>query len=143
MLNHKQKRAHTRVQMNIAQKIEKYGWTLISVFNPDTGCSFVYTVGLEHRYEHPELIVLDLPVQTAADILQHLVEMVAAGRQFRVGDTPVDLPIDPRLSFFEVESRHFAEYLNVARWFYGNGDFRALQVAPAEPMEGVYLLMNE
>ena len=134
MNNHK--RSHvgrfTDVQRKIAKKVEAHGWSVISVFDPDAGTNFMYTVGLELRYEHPELIVLNLPVKLACEFLNGLAQLVAEGRRFRAGDAPPDLPVSPPIRFHRVASRHYAKYLNVCRWLYQGENFRALQIAPAE-----------
>ena len=136
---------YSRVHRDIAEKIQKYGWTLISVFDPDKGTHFVYTVGLEQSFEHPELIVLDLPVDVACEMLNGLAELISDGRYFRAGERPRDLPVHPAIRFYRVNQRHYRDFLNVGRWFYGGENFRALQIAPADTVGALddgHLILN-
>jgi len=44
--------------------IETYGWHVIEVPEDDEGPGFAFTIGLFRRFEHPELIVFGLPMNT-------------------------------------------------------------------------------
>lgn len=122
---------YTRVQREVAEKIEKNGYTLISVFDSEAGVQFAYTVGLEHSFEHPEFLILDASLELAQEFLTGLAALVSEGRYFRPGPMPPDLTVHPPLCFYRVARRHYRDYLNVGCWFYRGEDFRALQIVPA------------
>jgi hypothetical protein len=77
-----------------AAHIERYGYTLIGVADPARGdddpASWVYTVGLLDRMDHPEFVIAGVPTRTSAPILAALAGDVLDGERFLVGET-IDL----------------------------------------------------
>lgn len=65
----------------IAQSIERNGWHAIAVDGADI--SFVYTCGLQYKYEHPDLIVLGLNPKAAHATLSYMVEAIKNGQSFK------------------------------------------------------------
>lgn len=119
----------TRAQSKIIENIEKNGWSLVGVFGEEEGdFGHVYTVGLEHSFEHPEIAVVGVPFSTASGLLNGLAGLIADGRRFRPGEKPTDLPVRGRIRFDSIARHHYEDYLNVGRWFYKGEEFRALQI---------------
>ncbi|MDX1418367.1 MAG: DUF4262 domain-containing protein [Rubricoccaceae bacterium] len=50
------------------------------------GVGLTYTVGLQHLYDQPELVVMGLPATTGARLIEALGQRVAAGEAFLDGD---------------------------------------------------------
>jgi hypothetical protein len=48
----------------IEADIATYGWHVIEVLEDDEGPAFAFTIGLYKRFEHPELVVFGLPLDT-------------------------------------------------------------------------------
>lgn len=113
----------------ILNNIESAGWHINSVFG-DPLPIFAYTVGLEHSFEHPELIVMGLPPNLAATLLNQIGESVREGRQFRDGvllpGAEIGLEGDFGLGGVGKDAKE--ELMLSARWFYRGSHFRALQV---------------
>lgn len=76
--------------------IRTHGWAVEAVFGdhrrrrPD----FAYTVGL-WGFGHPELLVLGLPVDPAARLLNELGERVRAGERMQAGDEVASVLVHP------------------------------------------------
>ena len=104
---------------------------------------YTYTIGLEHSFEHPELIILGMPPNLAGRFLNELGQQIAGGRRYSSGDVLLgeEIHCSSNLLFGEVSPQAREEYLLSARWFYHGNDFRSLQVLwpdrhdrfPAEP----------
>jgi Domain of unknown function (DUF4262) len=69
----------------LAGMIRHYGQFIQYVFGDDDGPSFAYTIGL-FDHNHPELLILGLPEETAARVLNMLGDLVRDGR-VRTGRT--------------------------------------------------------
>jgi hypothetical protein len=77
---------HEEVLTETSQRIERFGFTMLGIEpNPDTP-SWVYTVGLVERHNHPEIGVLGLPLQEAYRLLDAVARGVLAGERFAAGE---------------------------------------------------------
>lgn len=114
-------------ERKIVRNIENLGWSLMGVLDEPP---YLYTVGLEHSFEHPELIVLGMPTTLAAGLLNELGNKIAQGWHFREGDfCPGEaVHCSCPLLFGEVSQEAQSDYLLYAHWFYHGNDFRTLQV---------------
>ena len=113
-----------RMQADIAT----YGWHVIEVFEDDEGPGFAFTIGLHKRFEHPELIVFGLPLDTMHLMLNAAGEAVRAGHVFTAGQTSDAILNGYDCTFRPVPHRHYEAYLGSARWYYEGDDFPALQL---------------
>jgi hypothetical protein len=59
--------------------IATYGWHVIKVLEDDEGPGFAFTIGLYQRFEHPELIVRQRRLSSAAADLARSRASVAMG----------------------------------------------------------------
>lgn len=64
--------------------IERCGWAVISVFGERGRPPWAYTMGLEARYDHPELVVVGLDDRSASAILNRLAVRVSDGEQLNL-----------------------------------------------------------
>jgi hypothetical protein len=127
-MNHRTKRdCNNVIESEILHNIESDGWSLMSVL---ASPPFVYTIGLEHSFEHPELIVLGMPPDFAGSLLNKLGQQIASGRHFHPGDIcrGEEVGCSANLQFGEVSSKARKGYMLSANWFYFGGDFRGLQL---------------
>lgn len=88
------------VRRSILQNIAKFGWSIVSVHpgEPAGDPAMSYTVGLIETFQHPELIVFGISVDTARAVIHEL-----GSRFFRLGQLiPLDEPIDRILEGFPV-----------------------------------------
>jgi hypothetical protein len=88
----------------IAQSIEINGWHAIAVEDGET--AFVYTCGLQYKYEHPDLVVFGLNSKTAYAILSPMIESIKNGSSF-LQDGPYEGILNVPISLRAVhESQH-------------------------------------
>ena len=65
--------------------IATYGWHVVKVLEDDEGPAFAFTIGLWQRFQHPELIVFGLPLETMHQMLNGAGAAVRAGRPYAAG----------------------------------------------------------
>jgi hypothetical protein len=107
--------------------IEKYGWHMIGIKEDSEGPGFVFTVGLHKTFEHPEIIIFGLKVETMYGILRVAVEKIKAGEKFNVGIKYEEILENYPVIFFNVSQDFYNEYLGYALWFYKGPNFPAIQ----------------
>jgi Domain of unknown function (DUF4262) len=121
---------HEKIFRKVWHDIEEYGWSCIGVFrseeDPEGFEPFSYSVGFFLHNEHPELIVVGLPNETAHSILWTLYNRISAGERFQAGDSisGVIQGFDVRLRAMPADGRP----LNVARSYFELDELPALQV---------------
>jgi hypothetical protein len=108
--------------------IATYGWHVIKVFEDDEGPAFAFTIGLYRRFEHPELIVFGLPLDTMHLMLNGAGEAVRAGRSYVAGQDYEDILEGYSCTFRPVPTRLYEEYLGSARGYYESDEFPAMQL---------------
>jgi hypothetical protein len=108
--------------------IATFGWHVIKVFEDDEGPAFAFTIGLYKRFQHPELIVFGLPLDTMHLMLNASGEAVRAGQVYTVGQSSDDILHGYSCTFRPVPRRHYEAYLGSALWYYDEDDFPALQL---------------
>jgi Domain of unknown function (DUF4262) len=69
------------IEQRIVDDIEKFGWHLILV-NPDNEVPFVYSVGLMESFNHPEIMMIGLPLDTMSAVVRGMARQIKAGRNF-------------------------------------------------------------
>ncbi len=89
---------------------------------------WAFTVGLSHRFDHPELTIFGLPEGFSATVLSDLGQRVIAGERFDQETELADVIEGYSLSFRHVRPRWYGPFLGYARWFHRGDHFPALQV---------------
>jgi hypothetical protein len=108
--------------------IATYGWHVIKVFEDDEGPGFAFTIGLYERFDHPELIVFGLPLETMHLMLNGAGEAVRAGRRYTAGQSYDGILEGYNCTFRPVPHSHYEAYLGSARWYYDGDAFPVLQL---------------
>jgi hypothetical protein len=109
--------------------IHRVGWSVIQIEpddENDPGPVYSFSVGLFHRHDHPEIILLGLSHPVAGQIINDIGDAVAAGQRIEPGRTYDDFASVP-LAFVVVDPAHYKEYVGYARWLYGGSEFPMLQ----------------
>jgi len=96
----------------------------------DSGPSSVFSVGLFVNYGHPEVLIIGLPAPVAVGILHRIHALVQEGTAFAAGDTTDDVLEGYPVTFMNVGSKHYGDWLGDAVWFYRSldGGFPCLQM---------------
>ena len=111
---------------DIRDNIEEYGWHFLFVFDPNGEReNFAYSIGLEERYNHPEIILFGLKQESAHAVLTDVVEDIKSGvnmepnkRHSNVIGGGFDVLFKP------IINSAYSEYLGTAIDYYGK-KFRA------------------
>ncbi|MCA8942318.1 MAG: DUF4262 domain-containing protein [Planctomycetes bacterium] len=110
----------------LREQIAAEGWSVL-VHGGDVPVA--YTVGLFETFEHPEIVVVGLPPETAHDLLEECGEDVRSGTAFANGASNRDLLTDHEVRFHSVTDRSVVdEVLLHAREHYGDRAFPVLQL---------------
>ena len=112
---------------NTKENIEKYGWEAMFVFDENEKKEpFLYTIGLEETFSHPEIMIFGLARETMHNIVSDIAKDIKEGFT-----APVDEKIKGLLSgeyevmFKAVDPKHFDDYLGHAVRYYEKR-FRAI-----------------
>ena len=107
--------------------IKKYGWEAMYVFDEHGEKEpFLYTIGLEETYSHPEILIFGLKRETMHNIVSDIVHDIKNGFK-----APINEKVGELLSgnfevlFKPVIDNHFDDYLGHANRYYKKS-FRAL-----------------
>lgn len=121
-------------ERRIVENVERYD-THVAQISPDHGgdAEFSFTIGLQYRFDHPELIVFGQKPEWQHSLLNSLREEIRAGVRFERVSVCTDVLEGFRLTFRAVPDEQLAEYFGYALWYYrriasDRGPLRALQV---------------
>lgn len=82
-MDHDKEKISAPVFTKILTDIEETGWTAIGVFDPEgKEPTFTYTIGLGLSYNHPEIIAIGLPPQTAHGVIAGAIDKIKDGESF-------------------------------------------------------------
>jgi hypothetical protein len=115
-------------ERRLLENIRRYDYHIVVVGAADTPSPFAHTVGLFHRFHHPEIVVVGLGEDRLVDILTHVAEEVRGGERFEAKKTYDDVLEAHDCTFRRVAARHFATHLARALWYYDGFPFPALQL---------------
>lgn len=111
----------------LLEDVRTVGWHVIGIEADEEGPALAYTVGLQHSFGHPELVMFGLPIDTLFGALNALGDAIKDGGRFQA-EEETDQALGGYLVLFEtVAPAHYREYLGYARWFYQGDHFAALQ----------------
>jgi hypothetical protein len=114
-------------ERKLVSDIEQFGWHVIFVPEDGEGPAFAYSIGLFHKFNHPEIIVFGLDLNILHRIINVIGEELRQGRRFADGENASDILEDYEVRFVDVSRMHYGAYFGCARWFYKGDDFPALQ----------------
>jgi hypothetical protein len=115
-------------ERRLIDDVARVGWHVVGIQRAAHEPAFAYSVGLQHTFGQPEIIILGL-----SDVPEMIRVVNGVGEQMRQEGSFDDwYESDPlwdghRGLFRTVETERFAEYLGRAVWFYEGLEFAALQ----------------
>lgn len=112
-------------EQQILDNIQQSGWHCNAVGAGESYPTFVYTVGLERSFGHPELMILGLAPATAHGILTKIVQRLSDNCSSEVANTA---SVDDPWYYVSVPESSRAEMALSAAWYYEGTDFRMDQV---------------
>lgn len=115
------------VKNNENKMIAKEGYMVYSVFAGENSPSFAYTVGLTETYNHPELLILGLPVNSSKAILDTIINQLVENKMKIVPFVPysdiANMPIE-----FAFADRELAGEFALGAYNRNGKDSKILQV---------------
>ena len=108
--------------------IEKYGCHILLVLESEDHSRFAYSIGIEQRTGHPEIIITGLKHDLAHSLINEYNERVKAGEVFESDKYYSGFIENFDVTFKKVEQKHFKDYFGWARWLYKNDEFTVLQL---------------
>lgn len=76
-------------RLDYDRRIVEKGYQIVTVDNFPPRVPYTHTVGLHHRYDAPEFIVVGLDCDYGVEVIEELAERLVSG--YRVGPGPVEL----------------------------------------------------
>lgn len=91
--------------------------------------SFVYTIGLYEKFQHPEIIIFGLKTDVMGRLLNHLRDEIRKGESYKSNKIYSGLLEGYEIQFLEVKKENYPDYLGYASWYYKKSfDFPVLQM---------------
>jgi hypothetical protein len=115
-------------EQKVFDDIEKYGLHIVKVFDPDGKLpDFAYSIGLYEKFNHPEIVMIGLPLENMKTFINNVATEIKAGRIFTEGIRYDDFVDNYESQFVVVDKTQYHEYFGFARWYYKSDEFPVLQ----------------
>jgi len=108
--------------------IEKYGCHILHVMEEDGYSSFCYSIGIERTIKYPDLIVIGLNQEIAHWVINEYCNRAKNGEEFHTNQYYENFLEGFKVTFIEVDKKHYKEYLGWGRWYNKGDDFKMLQM---------------
>jgi hypothetical protein len=118
----------TDAQRLVLADIAEHGCYLGAASETAEQPAFAYTAGLLHTHDHPELVVVGLEEDLAGELLEALIDAIAAGRRFAAGQRCDGFLRGYPVALCAVHRDCCAQFLPAAVWAWQGSDVTALQV---------------
>jgi hypothetical protein len=114
----------------VLSDIKRVGWHTLGVSprQSEEGPHWAFSIGLYYSFNHPEVIVLGLPLNTCTEIVNVIGKQIEAGVRFEADTEYTDILQDPfRCTFRAFERAAYRVFVGYSLWFYENDEFPLLQ----------------
>lgn len=106
---------------------DKPSWEVFLIPEDEEGPAFAFTLGLYRSFQHPEVLIMGLPLEAMHPILNGIGEQVGAGCQFSEGTLAPNILEGYNCTFRTIDRGNYAEVLGAAIESYRGKEFPALQ----------------
>lgn len=119
--------------------VQKHGWHIVAIPDDEVGPGFAFTVGLYLRTLQPEVLIMGVPVQAAARVLNAIGEYALNRGDLQPDIRYPDFIDNYEVIFRRIDRSHYGEYLGSAFWFYKHHapDFPVFQCIWPDP-KGIF-----
>ena len=118
-----------KITERILQDIAKYRLHVAFVESDGYSPRFGYSIGLFKEFNHPELLVIGLDLESTGAIINSAKKEIEKGTKFLEGINYPDFLVDLPIRFVDVQLAHYPDYLGYAGWYNDNSfDFPTLQI---------------
>lgn len=117
----------TYVNDKLLDDIRRVGWHILGIERNSTTPNVAHTVGLQQSFQHPEIVIVGLKLQSMMQILSDLGERVVQGTKLTASIELDDVLEGYAVRFEDVLPVAHERFLPAAHEFYGAAGFAALQ----------------
>lgn len=117
-----------QLRQKLLADAEDYGNAVVQVAGDEHGAPYSFTVGAWRRFGVAEVVVIGLPPEMAAMLVNAYVAKAACGERFRAGELYYDFFEDVPVTFERVATKWYPEYFGSAFLLYRTGGFPAMQI---------------
>ena len=114
--------------------VETYGWHVAKIAGDDQAPPWAFSIGLEHNFDHPEVLVFGMELPLLHNLINHIGEQVKRGQRFDPRGTEDDDGYRPQgvlahhpPALRRVQPRWYGPFVGNAAVFYRERPFRVLQ----------------
>jgi hypothetical protein len=115
------------VLQRVRADIAHYGWHVGKIPGDDRAPAWAFTIGLEASFQHPEVVVFGLDLETAHRLLNQVGLLVKQRGGFKDGERAAGVLERHTVVFRRVAPRWNPVFLGNVAWFYENEAVPALQ----------------
>lgn len=120
--------------------IDAHGWHVAKIAGDDFAPAWAFTIGLQERFQHPEVICFGLDLEVLHALLNRVGSLVGGGRSFGPGREPLVAPAREAevlqgtdCAFRQVATRWRDLFAGNAGWFYQERSFELIQCFWPDP----------
>lgn len=115
-------------EQRVIDDVREYGWHVVGIEADESGPAFAYSVGLQHTFDHPEIIVFGLnDAETMMHIINTIGEAVRNGSVFQDWHESDQILNGYSCLFRTIPAKAYPDYLGYANWYYRPSPFAVLQ----------------
>jgi hypothetical protein len=112
-----------------AADIATHGWIVMKVSaNTQSDPDFAYSIGLWQTYEHPEIILVGLPLDIGHQIINAVGAAVQNGKRYTAGSISDEFLEGYTVTFRTVPEYQYGAYLGWGTRYYRHAPFPVLQL---------------
>jgi len=115
-------------QRLVLEDVEEYGCHIVTIAATEHSPGYAYSIGLWHRFQQPEVVVVGLQDDVAAQLIELVGDDAEDGSRYGEGDRTGDLLHGYSVTFRSVPRSHHRGWFATAVWAYQNDDFPVLQL---------------
>ena len=111
--------------IKVLSDVKDYGFHIVWIKTEETQPEYCFTIGLEYSYEHPEIILMGLPIGAGKNIINILGAEIKNGKKFIDSDDYIKIS-SQKFMVKKMDPANYGEYIGYFMWFY-----RSLKTPPA------------
>lgn len=121
------------VEARVRADVERHGWHVAKIPGDDRAPSWAFTIGLQQAFDHPEVAVFGLELETAHRLLNQIGLQIKQGTRFEAGRAYDGILEGHQCAFREVLARWLPVFFGNVAWFYERDDVPVLQCYWPDP----------
>lgn len=115
-------------ERRLLENIRRFGWQSTNVLGDAEDPSFAYTIGFQHSFGVPEVLVTGLDGPTAHGLLSEVAAAVREGSPLGPGRGPEVRHNGHPCAWQAVSPERYGEYVLSALWYYEGEPFQVVQL---------------